>query len=167
MAYANPSDLVARYDERVLKDLASDTGEPGDVAIGNPRVAAALDAASGYVDAAVQVGGIYTPEDLAALTGNSLALLVDLTCELAMVRLMSARLEKYGHEQVEAVRKRCEEYLDRLRNGERLFGLDDQRDAGLPTIDGPRAVDYQRLNLLPDRMRRYYPQRGGRLPLGR
>jgi len=166
MSYATPQDLIDRYDQRVLADLASDDGTPGTVPTSR-RISAALDAAGGQIDAACQAGQVYSADDLAGLTGNARALLVDLVCELAMVRLMSTRLEKYGNDQVEAVRKRCEEYLDRLRRGERLFPLPAQLSAGTPRIDGPTAVDYQRLNLLPERARRYYPNRAGRLPLGR
>lgn len=166
MGYATPQDLIERYDQRALADLASDDGAPDNV-LTSTRLSAALDSASGYVDAACQVGQVYSADDLAGLTGNARALLVDLVCELAMVRLMSTRLEKYGNDQVEGVRKRCEEYLDRLRKGERLFPLSAQCAAGTATIDGPTAVDYERLNLLPDRTRRYYPSRARRLPIGR
>jgi hypothetical protein len=39
--------------------------------------------------------------------------------------------------------------LDRLRKGERLFpSIDAAREAGKPSIDGPSALDYERLNLL-------------------
>jgi len=169
MAFATPSDLVARFDERIVRDLASDSGDP----IARQQVAtnavllAALADAQGRIVSAVTVARHYSEEDLEALTGSSAALLTRLTCELAMAYLLRRRQEKYADEQYQRLREDAEDYLDRLRKGERLFGLDANLDAGLPTIDGPTATTYQRLNMLPDRVHNYYPHRVTRLPIGR
>jgi len=158
---------VDRYDSRVLADLASDDGTPVSDLGQSSRVAAALEGATGQFEAAVRVGGIYSAEDLDNLSGAAQALMKDIICELALVRLIGARVETVGRDSYEAIRKRCEEYLSMLRRGQRLFPLDEQVRAGRPTIDGPTSADYRRLNLLPDRVRNYYPSRSSRLPLGR
>jgi phage gp36-like protein len=169
MVYATSSDLIIRYDKQTIADLLSDTGTP--VADGNlatdSKLLAILTAASGRVDAAVMVSDNYTSEELAALTGNSLALLKDIVCDLAMVRLLRRRPEKFGDEGTVAAFKEAEEYLDRLRRGERLFDVTSHKEAGLPTVDGPTANDYANLNLIPDRTKHFYPRRTGRLPIGR
>jgi len=166
-AYATVEDLTLRFDERLLAELASDTGEPAQDIAGSARIAAALEEASGQVEAAALAGKRYTAEDLAALTGNARALLVGLVCDLAMSRLLRVRGQSAASEQAERLRERAEQYLDALARGERIFGVAKAAQAGLPTIGGPTASDYARLNLLPDRVRRFYPDRSGRLPIGR
>lgn len=167
MSYASPADLTARFDENTIKDLASDTGEPVADITNDQKVLAALADASGRIDSALTVSRMYTPVDLAALTGNSLALLKRIVCSLAMAYLIERRPEKYGGEGVSAAKKDAEEFIDRLRKGERLFDVEAAKDAGLPEIDGPTTTTYRELNLIPDRTRNFYPVRADRLPLGR
>lgn len=167
MARATHEDMAHRYDIRVLQDLASDSGTPVLDLSTSSRLTAALEGATGQFEAAVRVGGIYSADDLDALTGSSQALMKDIVCELALLRLVGARIETLGKDSYEAVRRRAEDYLTALRNGERLFPLEAQEAAGRPSVNGPTSADYEKLNLLPDRVRRYYPRRSGRLPLGR
>ena len=169
-AYADYDDLIAFTDERTVKDLLSDEGNYA----GDPRTDAKLttlfEAASGRVEAACGVSNLYTTAQLAALTGNSLALLKEITCALAMLSIVRRRPEKWGSEYWQGIRGEYEGkdgYLDRLRKGERLFDDDAKRVAGTPSIDGPTAIDLQNLNLIHVRTRNYFPGFGHRLPLGR
>ncbi len=170
MAYASSADLIARFDVRIIQDLASDTGtqvSAGDLS-SDAKVSASLDDASGKIDSALTVAQIYTTDDLEGLTGNSLALLKRITCELAMVFLIGRRQEKFLDESLAQVEEKSEAYLDRIRKGERLFGsVEDAVTAGLPTVGGMTAVEYNELNLMPDRTHNFYPKRQSRLPLGR
>lgn len=166
-SYATPSDLADRFDARTLRDLASDTGEAVADITSDPHALVALADASGRVDAAVLVGGLYTTDQLGDLTGNSLALLKRLVCDLAMCYMMSRRPERYGSEALAAMHKAADEYLELLRKGERLFDVDVAIAAGRPTVDGPVVTDYETMNLIPDRTSNFYPSRGSRLPIGR
>lgn len=166
MAYASPADLKLFFDERVLRDLASDTGVQA--TLGNDaRVEMALDAASGKIDAALFVGGNYTPDELGALTGNSLNLLKYVCSYLAMGILIARRPEKIKEEWCQAIIKEGEDFLDKLRQGIRTFDIDTHLAAGRPTIDGLSTVGHERINLLPSRVHNFYPHVGTRLPLGR
>lgn len=168
MAYANALDLTSRFDERVIKDLLSDEGVPVESVAGNLKLDAALGDASGRIDAALLVAGQYSADDLDGLTGNSLALLKRIVCELAMSYLMGRRPEVFGGDRYEALQKSAEDFLERLRRGERLFpSVADNITSGLPSVDGPSATEYQTLNLLPDRTKRFFPVRATRLPIGR
>jgi len=160
---------VARYDTRTIQDLASDTGTEVSVSAlsTDPNVTAALLDASGRMDAAILTGKQYTPAQLAALTGNSLALRRRICCDLAMFFLMSRRPEKYGAESLKAAQDAAEEYLERLRKGERIFEVTTIQDAQLPDIDGPTTTQYSTMNLLPDRVSNFYPSRESRLPTDR
>lgn len=167
-AYADSDDLGNHFDATVLADLASDTGTPVADLSTDTRIAAALDAASGRVESALMVGGQYTAADLSALTGNSQALLKELVCTLAMQILLRRRPGSRHDELYKPAIEETNEFLDRLRKGERVFGGSAEHvEAGQPSIDGPSTTTYERLNLIPDRTKHYYPNRGGRLPIGR
>ncbi|MDY0170592.1 MAG: hypothetical protein RBS80_28890 [Thermoguttaceae bacterium] len=169
MAFADFEDLAARYDARLIRDLASDSGIPvSDAEAGSdPRIAAALDDGAGRILAACLNGRIYSEDDLLALVGSSLALLKRINCELAVVFLMGRRLDKFTSEEYQRAMEAAEAYLDRLRKGERLFQVPANLDATVPEIDGPHVTTYNRLNLLPERCRPFYPNRAQRLPIGR
>lgn len=164
MAYADPSDLIARFDRRDIADLASDTGIPVTALATDPKILAALSDASGRINSCVMVSGMYTAADLASLTGDDLAYLKRLTCVLAISYLLGNRIARYG-EALEKLVEKSEQDLELIRQGKNLFNLDAQKEAGLPSIDGPSIVQYRGLNLLRDRAKGYYPAR--KLPLGR
>lgn len=169
MAHAVAADLIARYDTRTIQDLASDTGTQvaAEDLGSDDNVTAALEDASGRMDAAVLTGRMYTPDQLSALTGNTLALRKRICCDLAMAYLMGRRPEKYGAESLKAMQQAGEEYLERLRKGERLFHVTAVQDAQLPDIDGPSVIQYETMNLIPDRTKNFYPSRPSRLPTDR
>jgi len=167
MAYALPSDLTSYFDTAVVADLAADDGVPAQDTTNNANINRALSSASGEINSAVLVAGIYATTDLAALTGDDLERLKELTCTLAMAKLIRRRPEKYGSEAYQAFVKDTEETLDRIRKGERLFNLPAPIDAGLPEVDGPTIATVDRLNLITSRTRNFYPSAGARLPLGR
>lgn len=166
MAYATPADLVTRFDRNILADLAGDDGTPGDP-LTSPRVARALEGASGEVNAAARMGGRYTAEELTALTGDDAEFLKDVTCQLALLRLVGTRIQTIGEIAHKTLRESADKVLDDLRAGRLVFGTPAAERSQTPRVDGPTVLDYERLNLLPDRVRNYYPSRGSRLPLGR
>lgn len=161
MAYAAASDLIARKDSRVLGDLVSDDDTrvaEGSLAA-NTYVTAALDDASGDIDAALLVGNRYTAADLSGLTGNSLALLKRITCEIAMFHLLGRRPE-INADTWEHYAKVRENLLEPLRRGDAVFGdIEASRNAGAPDVDGPSTDDYNDLNLIRDRVTGYFPRR--------
>lgn len=167
-ALATADDLIARYDERDIRDLVKDDGTAASGSLtANTLVLAALTSASGHVLAAAANSQNYTETDLAALTGNAQALLVDIVCQLAMVRLHRRRANNLNHEVFKALNEEAEAYLDMLRKGQRIFPVEAHQAAGLPTIGGPTAVDYERMNLITSRTKHFYPSVASRLPLGR
>lgn len=167
-AYATSADLIKRFDTNVIGDLASDTGTPiaSSAFSTDDNITAALADATGEINSAVMVADLYTAAELAAVTGEDLEFLKRLTCDLAMGYLMGRRPEKYGEQAVKLVEV-ARAHLELIRSGKRLFNIQAKKDAGQPSIDGPTAVDYDNLNLIPDRTRNFYPARATRLPLGR
>jgi hypothetical protein len=167
MAIVTPAILIDFYDETIVADLVSDDGLPEPDLATNAKLLRILNAAEGRLESACTVANIYTPTELAALTGTSLALAEELISGLAMAALLRRR----GTGKYSEIKERvddCEDFLDRLRKGERLFGGEsDAREAGLPSVDGPTIATYRRLNMLPDRVGHFYPNRSSRLPIGR
>lgn len=160
MAYATSSDIIARFDARTIGDLVSDDGVRVEVSAlsGNANLTAALDDASGDVESALVMANRYTTTALDALTGNALATLKRITCEIAMAHLFNRR-PGFRPEQHEQVDERARAHLERLRKGENVFNLEDQRDAGTPSVGGPTTLQFDRLGLIVDRTRHYYPRR--------
>lgn len=159
MAYASASDLIARKDARTLGDLVSDDNlraEQVDLAT-NTVLLAALDDASGEVDAALMQGKRYSAADLADLTGNSLAYLKRITCDIAFALLWNRR-GYTGSDAQQAAIEDSRKALERLRKGENVFNLEAQKDAGLPAITGATRVQRQQLNLIAGKARgHFYP----------
>lgn len=171
-AFALPSDFLNYFDRRTTGELLDDDGNPVVDIASSPILLEFLLAASGQIGAACQVSGLYSPADLATIaasTDPSAGLLRRLTCTLAAVMLVQRRFDKLSSDYWAEREKWCEEYLERLRTGQRLFiaAQSDVVGAGQPSVDGPTACDYAYLNLLPDRVQNFYPNRAQRLPLGR
>lgn len=170
MAYATGDDLAARYDIDWVGDLATDNREHlsrGAIAT-HPVVLAALDGASGQVQAALIQGGQYTPADLAGLTGVNKAYLADLVCGLAIARLYERRAESVPAN-AEATQQKWWTLLEKLEKGINIFDLPPQADATVVDHTGPTAVQLQNRNDLSVRSRQFPPpitrlprsQRGG------
>jgi phage gp36-like protein len=166
MAYATPEDLSVRFHLPLLEDLASDTGSPAAGLANNPRVLAALEDASGRIDAALLVGGRYQPGDLEGLAGHSQAHLKRITCALAVGYLVQNRVARLD-EGTKAMIEQAEQVLDLLRKGLNVFNLPQHQEAGRSVVDGPTVAERIALNTLPVRVRHFYPRDSGRLPLGR
>ena len=167
MPYAAAADMLERVDERVLQDLLSDDGTPVHEVVGDARLTSAMSAASGRINASVMVAGLYDAAELASLTGDDLAFLKTLTCDIALGILIRRRPSPQTTEWAKAINEQTDGTLELIRSGKLTFNLDAQKLAGQPKVDGPTAVDYQQLNLIPDRTERFYPTRGTRLPIGR
>lgn len=166
MSVVTPEILIQFHDERVVADLVSDTGEQVADLDTDTKLLKIIAAAEGRVESACTVANIYTPTALTELEGNSLALFQEIVSGLAMLGLLRRRPGEYS--EIAKQVAEYEEYLDRLRKGERVFGdSEENREAGLPDIDGPTMATYNRLNLVPERTRNFYPHRSTRLPTDR
>ncbi len=160
MAYADASDLLDRKSYVTVGQLASDSGTAISAGglLNNDVVDAALDSASGAIDAALMQGGRYTSAELTALTGNSLAYLKQICCEIAMAFLYS-RKPTWRQEEYKAALEVQDLYLERLRKGENVFNIQANIDAGTPSYTQPSVIAVERQGLVRDRTLHYYPKR--------
>jgi len=168
-AFATADELVDRFDERTIRDLLSDTDEPAaQVPLSdNTRLAAIMDSASGMVLSAALAGNNYTEAELNALTGIAKAWITDLTCQLVFARLARRRPGRFDAAYLESLEEPARQWLDDLRHGKRILPVANHLEASTMTVDGPTAVDYDRLNLITSRTRHFFPNTAQRLPRGR
>jgi len=168
MSYATPANLLARVDARIVNDLIGDDNiaiSPIDL-LTHATVQAALDDASGDIDAALLTAQRYSTADLTGLTGNAQKHLIRMCSDIAFAYLLMRR-PSVSPDMADAYRKLSQEHLDKLAKGYNVFDLTSQQTASLPTIDGPSTVDYSRLNGIPERASGYYPDRKQRIPTDR
>jgi phage gp36-like protein len=165
-AYATPADLLKRYDARTVGQLVSDNGISSNRQDlqDHPVLLAMLEDASGEIDSAVLQAKRYSTADLAALTGNTLALLKRITCTIAFGLLWERRPwsddEDDGRQQAQ---KRARDLLADLRKGVAVFDVEAAEEAGLPAVETTSIQRIQSNNWTVDAARgHYYPAR--RLP---
>lgn len=158
-SYCTPGEFLKRYDANQVGDLVSDgkVRVPATALLTDPNVQAALDTASGDVEAACLVAGKYTPTDLAALTGVSQKLLYGIISDLAYWRLV---VRRYPGATITDAAKGGMVMLERLRFGERIFGLQEQADAGLPASTFPTITQLYTPGFASMVARRYFGIRG-------
>jgi len=152
--------MVARFDSRLLGDLvADDENRVAEASLtGNAKIGAALDDASGMLEAALMQGDRYTTDDLTALTGNSLAYLKRIVCDIAIYLLEDRRRYNQDDQARAKAFEKAEEHLELLRKGSHIFNIQETKDAGV--IDGevgPTAIELANSHLIRYRTRNYYP----------
>lgn len=167
MSFASGSDLIQRYDVRLIADLVTDAGEtlPPEQVASHPNVSAALLDASGEMVVALRTGGRYTEAQLVALTGYGAAHRTRVCCDIAMANLVKRRPITMP-EKAEEYAKQAREHLKALAKGENLFGIEEVVAAGVIDLATPSAVQIEGLNLVTERMRRYFPTTSQRMPRG-
>jgi hypothetical protein len=166
--YCTAAQLLNFADERTIRDLLSDSGQPvaGDLA-SNPKLTMLLQSASGRLEAACFVSENYTAVELAAMSDNSLALAAEICGMLVMATLHSRRPGRLAPELVKQLREGAEDYLQQLRNGARLFDVGDHAEAGKPSTEWPTVAEIEDLNAITRRTKHFYPDPARRLPISK
>ena len=168
MALATGNDLTERFDVRLIGDLATDSGSTLPVVdvSSHPNVLTALEDATGEMVVALLSGGRYTESDLLGLTGYSLSHAKRINCDIAMALLVQRR-PIMSEEQSSAISKQSRDHLKRLSAGENVFGIPAVVDAGQLDLATPTTIEITNLNLITERMNRFFPDTGQRMPRGR
>lgn len=164
-SYADPADLLKRCRPDIISALVTEGGatQSQDDLESDAILLEVLAYASGEIEAALLVGNQYTPTQLESLTGNSLALLRGITCDIALARLFD-RNPGINPSLWEAYTEKADKVLERIRRGTNVFNLTAQRDAGLVDVSTPTIAQIQAANRIVSRAYRYYPNQASRLP---
>lgn len=166
MAYATVDHLKLCYDERLLADLCRDDGVSETNLSSNESVEACLERAASHINSAVLVGKMYRLEDLEALTGTDAWLLRELNCHLAVLFLIERRVWESKYGTIRDTAKKSEPYLEMLRQGQRVFNIESNINAGLASHDGLTRQEYHAENWgSRSRYNGFYPAM--QLPAGR
>jgi len=159
MSFASANDLVERYDYRLIGDLCSD--EMSELTLGQvlaeAKVSSALNDGAGEILVCLQSGGNYDESDLEELDGLNQSHLIRVNCDIAMANLIQRRPNKVNVEVAEKICEKAREHLNRLRKGENIFGIPAKVEAGNLSVSHMSSVQIESLNLIPDRMQRYFP----------
>jgi hypothetical protein len=121
--WRHAADLLADDDTRLADEATVQA---------NTKLEKFLMVASGVVESACLVSGRYKPADLTALTGATQAILQQLVADLAFWLMTRRRWPDTKPQDVPGAGDALE-LLERLRLGERIFGLQEVADAGLAT----------------------------------
>lgn len=166
-SYLAASDFLARMDARTVGDLCSDSGVriSASALIGPPvnaNLQAALDDAAGTVESACLKGQRYQPTDLSALIGVSQKYLWRLIATLAMAFLVQRRPDL--NRPLPLALPWAMDQLEKLGQGERIFGMVEAQEAGLPQVYQELATDVQRRDLIDVQGRRFFGRRVDQSP---
>ncbi|AWM38710.1 hypothetical protein GobsT_30990 [Gemmata obscuriglobus] len=101
------------------------------------RINRVLLAASGELEGACFVGKRYSTDDLAALTGSGAERLRKIVADLAFWTLSQRRQPGSADPDTVPGAKQALAELDRLRDGDRIFPLQESANAGLPSTSDP------------------------------
>lgn len=168
MGFATPTDFTTCYDFRLIGDLITDELDAvEDLTVeevqANAKVQAVLNQSSGEIVTNLIVGGRYTEADLTGLSGYSRDHLIRINCDIAMGLLIQRRPNKINQEVAASITDQARKHILAMRKGENVFGIPEIVEAGNLTILNQTPTSIERLNLLPDRMNRFFPdqqQRG-------
>lgn len=137
MAFATAQDMLDRVDSRWLRGFVLDDGTLATEAefLASGRVAAALEDAAGIIVAHTLQGGRYTTDQLEALTGPSLGLLVRMNVDLAAALLAETRqVPLKDVEETIPGYGRAMALLSQLQLGNVVFNVEEAIDAGSPKL---------------------------------
>ncbi len=157
MLLAQPTDMIARFDVRLLSQLCNDTNSPVSSTglLTDPNLNAALEDASGVVLSALYTSYKYQDTDIENLDTQSSALLTRITCDIAFIYLAQRR----GYEYEDKMPMIQDSYmlLQKLRNGERVLNVAGNEEAGLTATDYIGVVEQAQVGLVTAAYR-YFPQ---------
>jgi phage gp36-like protein len=137
MAFATPQQMLDRVDARWLCQLVKDDGTAATTAefLASQRAEDALNDAAGLILSHCLQGGRYTEDDLDALTGRGLGLLVRMNVDLAAAFLAEAR--QVPLEDVERTVPgygRAMQLLQQLQLGNIIWPVTKAANAGVPHL---------------------------------
>lgn len=117
-------------------------------------------AACGELESACIIGNRYSAADLAALTGSGKGRMEKVIADLWYWACVQRRQPGTGDPRRVPGAQQALEELDRLRDGERIFGFQESADAGLPSTVTPDLNQRpNEVTLLADRL--FGDHRGG------
>lgn len=132
-SYLTVAELALAVDTTLLAKLGADGGSTGTVNSGNTILTTAISRASAMIELAATKAEIYSPDQLLTLYDAGDWGIRSLCAGLTLGFLYDRRGKETPasiQEQVESARTT----LDQLRDGQKVFAIDEARAAGVPGI---------------------------------
>jgi hypothetical protein len=160
--YLSAAEFIKRCDQNVVAMLCSDSGTRVTVASlpADPNLAACLLDASGDVEAACMVKQLYSPADLAALTGATQASLFRIIHDLAWWYLYDRR--KDMEPKLPVSFEKSMNFLKMLSEGTRIFGILEVAEAGVQSHHTEHPREVTRRESVVTQNQGYYGRRANR-----
>lgn len=161
-SYCSGAQFLVRYDVRTIAECLSDTGDPiheGAVST-NARLLSLLKGSSGKLEAATLLGGKYTTDDLAALTGNMAEWIADIVADLTAPKVLGRRFIEFP-DYAERL-KEAQGVLAALAKGEMIFGLQEIIDASVIDDNVESKLDVEARSMITYQSNRYFGRRANR-----
>jgi tetrahydromethanopterin S-methyltransferase subunit F len=149
------TNAILHIDERLLKELISDTNADGTVASSTILTEVLLRGGEEVASAATR-SQAYTVTELETLATDGNALLRGLVADLALCYLFERRGGEVP-ESVKAKANRAQQMLNDLRDGRRVFAVDANREAGTASVSVISQATRGSLRLVSDSP--FYPDR--------
>ena len=149
------TNAILHIDERLLKELISDTNADGTVSSSTILTEVLLRGGEEVASAATR-SQAYTVTELETLATDGNALLRGLVADLALCYLFERRGGKVP-ESVKAKANRAQSMLNDLRDGRRVFAVDANREAGTASVSVISQATRGSLRLVSDSP--FYPDR--------
>jgi tetrahydromethanopterin S-methyltransferase subunit F len=149
------TNAILHIDERLLKELISDTNADGTVSSSTILTEVLLRGGEEVASAATR-SQAYTVTELETLATDGNALLRGLVADLALCYLFERRGGEVP-ESVKAKANRAQQMLNDLRDGRRVFAVDANREAGTASVSVISQATRGSLRLVSDSP--FYPDR--------
>jgi tetrahydromethanopterin S-methyltransferase subunit F len=149
------TNAILHIDERLLKELISDTNADGTVSSSTILTEVLLRGGEEVASAATR-SQAYTVTELETLATDGNALLRGLVADLALCYLFERRGGEVP-ESVKAKANRAQQMLNDLRDGRRVFAVDANREAGTASVSVISQAIRGSLRLVSDS--EFYPTR--------
>lgn len=148
-------DLCSDDNGRPLEsDFTDDTTRTGQIAL------AVLQASSGELESAVLLGGRYTVENLGELTGNQAQFIKKLVADLSLWEFYCRRPDLMS--QMPAKCEQAKAIINAIAQGEMIFGIQENIDAGHLNLTVETPQDVINRNLVTFQAQRYFGRRANR-----
>ena len=153
--YITATELAESFDSRMIKQLSSYTGSPQS-SVDNSVVTNAIEKASAEVESYALRGGLYTTTHLSSLQSDDDWSLKTLVSTLTMKHLFRGKTGQIPPDMIAMVAE-ATATLEELREGKRVFNLDDAHSAGKAKAFVVSASVRGNLNMPSDS--KYFPTR--------
>ncbi len=146
--YITPAELYDAFDRRLIEKLSGD-GQSGPIDSNNTKIITSIERASERIQMAATVGNRYTTDELDTMQTDDRWALKELAAQLT-VGILAGRRGAGIDESIQQQMDHAEKVLERLENGDMVFPVAVNRQAGKAEISVMQPATRGLINLVGD-----------------